>query len=732
MTSKLINKTKNGRGNDTRGAGGERRRVLMDTIGVAVLVAVAALATAPGVVKAATLRPGTETGLVGWWKFDEGSGTTAADASINDNRGTLSGTTKPTWVSGKHGKALSFDGSTSRLDASYSSGLAPTNVTISLWFQLSSHPSLYTTLISRGYDGSKIPYIMDFRNDVGGVQPCTTVCHLAFFTIGAGQAGTTTLTNFAAGNSVLNKWYHAVGTFDGSTYNLYLNGELQATKSSATALGINTKGLQVGAFDNNGSFIRNFPGLLDDVRIYNRALSATEVYNLYKSGSQAVNKIQPVRLNQGLVGYWSFDGNTMYNNVADLSGNGNHGLLQPTTATSSMKVAGKIGQGLRFVSTASQYISLSNDVSTPGDFTVSFWVYQTGTYSYQGFVSAQAVGGPWLPRWTDKLALGKYGTGQNVVGNTVIPQNRWVHLALSYNSTAHTAHAYMDGISDSGDVAISAPNYAWTRGFGRIGGNTNYYVDGKLDDVRIYNRALNPTEIKALYNMGQATINKTPVNRLNQGLVGYWTFDGKDTATNIKDVSGNGNHGLLQPTNATSSMKVAGKIGQGLRFSTADTGTSNTYINAGSGATLNLTSNLTMSAWVYPTKVPIDTRYILAKRSDVGNSYNMYISGGTMIVGLVDGAAATRYSTATLIKNSWQHVVVTIDSAGTSFTVYKNGVASAPVSMTAYSSLPTQKLYIGSRNDLAYYHFDGLLDDVRIYNRALSASEVKQLYNMGR
>src|SRR3989344_8061367 len=266
MTSKLINKTKNGRGNDTRGAGGERRRVLMDTIGVAVLVAVAALATAPGVVKAATLRPGTETGLVGWWKFDEGSGTTAADAG---NTATLNFGT-----------------------GSFSYGV---------WVNPTGNSSTYDIPIWKG--GSSVS-INGFDMELGsaawtanisdGVSPLKQVSLRAL--------------------GIYNKWTHLFVVVDRSANRMigYVNGVAVGVGTDITGFGSVSGSSRLKMSSNGSQYF--FLGSLDDVRIYNRALSATEVYNLYKSGETIVNKIQPVRLNQGLVGYWSFDGNTLYNN----------------------------------------------------------------------------------------------------------------------------------------------------------------------------------------------------------------------------------------------------------------------------------------------------------------------------------------------------------------------------------------------------------------------------------
>jgi hypothetical protein len=118
-----------------------------------------------------------------------------------------------------------------------------------------------------------------------------------------------------------------------------------------------------------------------------------------------------------------------------------------------------------------------------------------------------------------------------------------------------------------------------------------------MDDVRIYNRALSADEIKRLYKMG-ATAKLGVVSNstsLGKGLVGYWTFDGKDMAGNSTageyafDVSGNGNRGTL--TNGP--KRVFGKIGQGILFNGGDD-----YVDAGTPSVLKITGNITISARV--------------------------------------------------------------------------------------------------------------------------------------
>jgi hypothetical protein len=233
-----------------------------------------------------------QNGLVGWWTFD-GKNThwdtgKTDDSSGNGNSGSLismSTTTSP--VRGKMGQALKFNGTNQYVNVPYSSTFAPTNITVSFWMKTSQAiNTAFLTALSRGYDGSVTPWGFDFRNDLPGSNACSGVsCYLIFGTFPGGtEHGCLGTKDFNLDTTNIGKWYLVTGTFDGSTYRLYFNGVQNCSSSDSTALATNTKGLNIAYLDVNGSPGRFFPGTIDDVRIYNRALSAQEIYQLWAIG----------------------------------------------------------------------------------------------------------------------------------------------------------------------------------------------------------------------------------------------------------------------------------------------------------------------------------------------------------------------------------------------------------------------------------------------------------------
>jgi hypothetical protein len=148
---------------------------------------------------------------------------------------------------------------------------------------------------------------------------------------------------------------------------------------------------------------------------------------------------------------------------------------------------------------------------------------------------------------------------------------------------------YIDGVLHSQDISVSfAYNGTANAEIGRSDGTALW--NGAIDDVRIYNRALSADEIKRLYKIGGTARINTSIPGPTNGLVGYWTFDGKDmSGVQAYDRSGNGNHGTL--TNGP--MRRIGKIGQALEFDGSDD-----LVNGIGGTSLNNLADITVSAWI--------------------------------------------------------------------------------------------------------------------------------------
>lgn len=219
-------------------------------------------------------------GPIGWWKFDESSGTAATDSSGNGYNGVV---TSGTWGSGKVGGALLFNGSTT-VSVSLSAGfyLGGLPYSIAFWVKddtpASSLNGNYHRIVS-WYDESK--YIQ-----VGLANKVSPDVNRIFYIFENGSDGWPN--QVTKGNAAIG-WHHVVATSDGTNFNMYLDGALSnggagafSSSSIVTTANISTATLFMGQRGDNARYLN---GSLDDFRIYNRAISAAEVSSLYALGS---------------------------------------------------------------------------------------------------------------------------------------------------------------------------------------------------------------------------------------------------------------------------------------------------------------------------------------------------------------------------------------------------------------------------------------------------------------
>lgn len=210
-------------------------------------------------------------GLVGYWKMDEGTGTSASDSSGNGNNGVWSGSGTH-YVTGKIGAyAGQFNGTDDSVDLGNPNALMPSYVSISAWFKTTGTGAELVRKRLYGYSLELIPG--DQTTPVGGVT---------FWIYNSTGVQYAALPSQTYNNG---QWHQAVGVYDGSAVTLYIDGAHIATQNAGTIYyGLGSISLGKDG-DYNGGF---FNGSLDDVRIYNRTLSQTEVSNLYNGGSGCI------------------------------------------------------------------------------------------------------------------------------------------------------------------------------------------------------------------------------------------------------------------------------------------------------------------------------------------------------------------------------------------------------------------------------------------------------------
>ena len=196
-------------------------------------------------------------GLVGAWSFNAGTGTTATDSSGFGNTGTLNGAT---WTqSGQLGSALLFDGVNDRVDIPDSASLGlTTGMTLEAWVRPTTTTGWRSVLVKERPGGrvyslyssdnaGRPSTYLRLKSDVGLVGPAALPA---------------------------NTWSHLATTYDGTTHRLYVNGSQVASVSRSGKIGTSPRPLRIGG---NAVFGEWFNGTIDEVRVYNRALTAAEI-----------------------------------------------------------------------------------------------------------------------------------------------------------------------------------------------------------------------------------------------------------------------------------------------------------------------------------------------------------------------------------------------------------------------------------------------------------------------
>jgi len=214
-----------------------------------------------------SLAPFTH-GLVGYWKFDEGSGTTASDSSGYGNTGTLStGASTPGWTTGKVGGALSFDGVDDYVEVPDSPSIRnwPDGITVEIWAKSNTENwNSYGMLVS--------------KRDSFILYPVTDTKALYWYIIGTAWWSVA----YVIPEDIRN-WHHYVGTYSADRYlRLYMDGELVASPMGPYGAIADDEGIMAIGRD-DGFTDRNFNGLIDEVRMYNRALSSAEISAIYNA-----------------------------------------------------------------------------------------------------------------------------------------------------------------------------------------------------------------------------------------------------------------------------------------------------------------------------------------------------------------------------------------------------------------------------------------------------------------
>jgi hypothetical protein len=540
--------------------------------------------------------------------------------------------------------------------------------------------STYKTLVGKGVDSYQV---MTDSTNVYGYNNVTSVA-------------STPLSSGA--------WHHVVMTYDGANQKIYIDGVLQTTNPATGVIRTNNSNLEIG---------QGFAGKIDDVKIYNRAISQEEItaaYGGYNAG------IVVSDLQKGLVGQWKMDGNTK-----DSSSYRNHGSNYGAVLTTDRK--GQANKAYSF-NGSSNYVGIANSANISAPCAMSAWVKLTSRSS----VGSPILGGSGYTSFraeqyqSDMVGITASGDYVFTSPGYTVPLNAWTHLVAVINSSS-LATLYVNGALSG---TASGSNMAcYKASIGKLLSFSDA-LPGSLDDVRIYNRVLSQTEITTLYQEYNPGI---VVSDLQKGLVGNWRMDG-----NVKDSSSYVNHG----TN-NGAVLAPDRKGQANKSYTFDGSSS---IDAGDINALDGISQMSISAWVNLNNITQSNKYVVSKALDdthrisLGTSQDAGGYGGPddVFLNLTGGGYIYGWTTANILTaGSWHHWAMVFDGTQSGnanvLKFYYDGIQQ---SLSFLGTIPAttdiNSAVVRMGAELTGRNINASIDDVRIYNRALSSTEIRALY----
>jgi hypothetical protein len=606
-------------------------------------------------------------GLIGQWKLNQTSGTTATDSTVFGRNGSLTGSAN--WSTDCSGTGnFDFNGTSHVFTVANATDFQPTAMlSEAAWIKGDSwgsgnnanailrkgdtNPNNYTLQIADG----RVELLLD-GNDSAGIR----------------------------GNTVLTtgQWYHVAATWDGATAKIYVNGQLDNSPGTAKAspIGTDTRPIYIGG----GASADYFDGMIRDVRLYNRPFSSAELATM-----------------ASLLGHWKFaEGSGT--SAADSSGRANTATLSGGAAWTTDCA----GNNNALLTNGTGGIAQTGSAFTPPDIgTVAFWLRSSGTPA--GSSRIAGLGDNWEVRQlsTGVVVFDLCGSGgTDFCTTTALTEvNRWYHVAVTFDSSNDSYAVYVDGQLEKSATNSSAMSQqlAAVMSFGTSTGSTEYW-QGALRDFRIYNRNLCPTEIAELY-----------------GLVLHWKLD-ESSGTTAADSSGFGRTGTVvgTPTWATGADNNAIQLN----------GTNRVEVTSLLGSPKNVTiagwANLTGADSGGAELVSIGDYFAI--RLDEGSSSRAFFYNGSTWPSCSVSQTYTNsgwHHFAAVYNDDQNYCKLFVDgtevaSVATTVTI-------------PYSGLGTKTVVGAHGNNSTTCDFSGKIDDVRVYSRALCPLEVQSIYDSG-
>ncbi|HEV8345722.1 MAG TPA: N,N-dimethylformamidase beta subunit family domain-containing protein, partial [Vicinamibacterales bacterium] len=413
--------------------------------------------------------------------FEEASGTTVVDSSGNGNNGTFNAANGPTRVTtGRFGKAMQFDGVDDLITVADSNSLDLTSAaTMMAWVKVTTQTGWRNILLKQ--NGGDLAYALYANNNGSALgQPN------GYVNVGGVAQSVAALDGALSG-----RWMHVAMTYGGGSLKIYLNGVLHRSLAVSGNMPVTSGPLWLGG--NQVWLDEFFSGVMDEVRLLGVTLSESDIRTLMHT-PVVPGTAAPATSSTGLVASYNFDDGT----ATDKTGLGHNGTLG-----GAVSAQGIYGNAVSFNGT-SNYVTIAdaNDLDFTTGMTLEAWVRPTTLSSWRSLLLKQGPQGLVYAMYGSDPASKSVGlvriagVDRDVVATSPLPLNAWSHVVVTYEKAEGMLRIWVDGIpvddrSVTGDITTST-------GALYMGGNQFWgeYFNGRIDNVRLYNRALGIVEIQ--------------------------------------------------------------------------------------------------------------------------------------------------------------------------------------------------------------------------------------------
>ncbi|MBN2329013.1 MAG: LamG domain-containing protein [Candidatus Omnitrophica bacterium] len=511
-------------------------------------------------------------------------------------------------------------------------------------------------------------------------------------------------------------WVHIAGTYDGETIRLYYNGVIAAEEPmpGLTAFGDDT--LMIGALVPGQ---RHFNGILENLRIWSKALTGEEIVQLLQTDPDSEDIDQMKQ--DGLLSYWS-SRSLQDSIVQDLAGDSDGAVL--TYSLDESNLTFKPEAGIPFDG-KSNYILVED--GTPFNFlnfSLEVWVRFDKIFENQVFMNRGGAPQLFTFYLYDRVRFLVQDAGNYSHANAQAPPaNNWIHIIGTINEIGQK-RLYYNGVLVGENEApplqldSDAPLYMGALEPGMR------HLDGQMENMRIWNRDLSEEEILALLSTPPEEENIEEMK--SNGLVAYWALRSMDGDV-VHDLTGNGHDGTYHQFAIDESL-LAFKPETGISF---DGETNYAVIEDIDPLLLdqdgNFLNQVSVEAWLYLDPIFTDRQlsdrgifgqggadqsFALFATSQYGNRIHMFLEE------MGDSAAPMPP------VESWIHICGTYDE--NSIRLYYNGVLVDDVDAPGFVYWGDWPFYVGALSAEGGF-FEGRMENIRYWNRALSEEEIRAL-----